>query len=78
MNYLIEELSNGDCFEFHGSKYILTCDFKSNRQKLAIDLSSGSSRWLDTNTIVKKIAIFYMDSENLMVAIKETKKDAIA
>jgi hypothetical protein len=75
MNYIIEELDNGDCFEFNNTKYVLTCDFKNNRQRLAIDLSNGISRWLDTNLLVKKIALFYMNSENLIVAIKETKKD---
>jgi|688.fasta_scaffold03512_9 hypothetical protein len=77
MPSFIEELSNGDCFESNDSRYVLTCDFKSNRSRLSINLSDGNARWFNSNDIVDKIPIFYTNKDNHMVAIKESKKDAI-
>lgn len=74
MSNFIEELTNGDCFESNDTRYILTCDFKSNGKRLSIDLKTGHSRWFNSNDIVNKISIFYVNNENLMVALKESPK----
>ncbi|NBW14285.1 MAG: hypothetical protein EBR82_40440 [Caulobacteraceae bacterium] len=78
MSNIIEELESGDCFESNGLKYIVTCDFKKDGKRLCIDLKNGGSRWLHPNDIINKISIFYMNQDNLMEAIKETKKDVVS
>lgn len=77
MSNYIEELTCGDSFSCNDNKYVLTCDHKKDGSKLAIDLMTGLSRWLKSDTIVEKIQLFIMDKDNCIVAIKETKKDAI-
>jgi hypothetical protein len=76
-NY-IEELDNGESFILDNSKLIVTCDHKSNGNRLCIDLKTGSSRWLSGNTIIDKVQLFTLDKDNNLIAIKETIKDDLS
>ena len=75
MTQYIEELDNGDCFEFTGTKFIVSCDFKSNGSRLCVDLATGMPKWFKSNDIINKIQIFTMDKDNCIIAIKESKKN---
>lgn len=78
MSYLIEEIENGDSFESQGSHYVVTCDFKKNGNRLAINLKTGISEWFEPNTIIDKISLMFVNRDNNMISIKETKKDDIS
>ncbi len=81
----IEELKAGDAFtvtategdriENNKIKYVLSCDFKSNGQRMCINLLDGTTRWLDANCVVQESQLFTMDKENCIVAVKETKSE---
>ena len=75
MSNYIEELDNGESFVLDNSNFIVSCDYKSNGNRLCIDLKNGSSRWLAGNTIIDKVQLFTLDKENNLIAIKETPKD---
>ena len=75
MSNYIEELDNGESFVLDNSKFVVTCDHKSNGDRLCIDLKNGSSRWLKGNTIIDKVQLFTLDKDNNLIAIKETPKD---
>jgi len=75
MTQYIEELDNGDSFEFSGAKYIISCDFKSDGSRLCVNLNNGTPKWFKSNEMISKIQIFTMDKDNCIIAIKETKKD---
>jgi hypothetical protein len=78
MSNYIEELENGESFILDSDKLIVTCDFKSNGNRLCVDLKNGSSRWLGGNTIIDKIQLFTLDKDNNLIAIKETPKDDLS
>lgn len=78
MSHLIEELDNGDCFESNNNIFVVTCDFKSNRSRLAINLQTGTAKWFSPNDIVEKTSIFYFNKDNHMIAVKEMKKDDLS
>lgn len=73
----IEELSNGDCFDYKNMKYVLSSDHKKSGDRLCLCLIDGSSRWLKSDTIIEKTQLFFMDKDNNIVAIKESKKDNV-
>lgn len=75
MQSYLEELDNGDSFEYEDNKFVVTTDYKQDSSRLCICLKDGSSRWLASNCIVNKIQLFIMDKDNCIIAIKETKKD---
>lgn len=75
MPQYIEELNNGDCFEYADNRFILSCDYKKDLSRLAINLFDGNPKWFKSNDIIVKIQIFTMDKDNNIIAIKETKKD---
>jgi hypothetical protein len=75
MSKYIEELENGDCFESADSKYIMSCDFKSDGSRLCINLINGNPKWFKSNDTINSIQIFTTDKDNCIIAIKETKKD---
>ena len=77
MSLYIEELNNGDCFEYKNNKFLLSCDYKKDFSRLAINLIDGSPKWFKPNDVVLKIQIFTMDKDNCIIAIKETPKDDI-
>lgn len=70
----IEELSAGDSFRTDNI-FIITSDFKKNGDRRCVDLSSGSSRWIPSNTIVDVCPIYTLDTDNNITSIKPTKKD---
>ena len=74
----IEELNPGDCFEYSGKYYVLSCDFKGNGKRMCVSLYDGFSNWLDGECIINPTDIFTMDKDNNIIAIKERKKDDIS
>lgn len=72
MKYL-EELSGGDCFEHGNNYYVLSKDFKSNGDRMCIDMSTGFPKWISSNSIVSNIELFTTDKDNNIVALKIRK-----
>lgn len=77
MKYL-EELNNGECFEFQNNYFIITHDFKKNGDRNCIKLNDGSNNWLKSDAIVKIADIFTMDKDNNIIAIKERVKEDVS
>ncbi len=75
-NLFIEELEFGDCFFIDSKYYVLGIDHRKDGKKLCVSLIDGSPRWFKGNNIVEKIQIYTMDKDNIIIPIKETKKDA--
>jgi len=67
----IEELSPGECFVVNDKIFLLTCDFKSNGDRLCYDLSSGIPQWLSLNTIIDLEPIYRLDNNNNVIPIKK-------
>lgn len=79
MTNFIEELNNGDSFEYLNDLFILSMDYKKDGSRLGIDLRTGNSRWFKPDLIINKIGIFYTDRDSNIIAIKElSKKDVNA
>lgn len=76
MKYL-EELEPGSLFLHNNKEYILTADFKKNNDRLCVSLQDGSIRWLSPNESVERVPIYKMDSNNNIVDLKPTKKEAL-
>ncbi len=74
MNKYIEELSYGDAFVGDSKYYILTSDFKKNGDRLAVCLTDGSSRWLNSSLITEPIQLYITDKDNNIISIKPTEK----
>lgn len=74
MKYL-EEIKTGDIFIYHSSFFLLTIDKKQDDRMLCYNLQDGSPRWIKKDEMVEISQIFALDSENNLVAIKETKKE---
>lgn len=77
MKYL-EQFGYGDTFSFEGKLYILTSDFKVQKdhtQLSCINLKTGHSRWISANSIVDAEPIYRLDNDNNIIPIKESKKD---
>lgn len=70
----VEELETGDCFIFEDNHYLLTCDFKTNNDRLCFCLSSGLPKWFSGSTIIKMSPIYFLDANNNIVPLKESKK----
>lgn len=70
----IEELINGDCFEYKNKKFLLTSDFRSNGDRLCYSLENGFPFWFKTNDIVNICPIYVLDDNNNIAAIKITEK----
>ncbi len=81
----IEELQPGQAFSVLVSEndrkisdqslYILSCDFKSNGQRMCINLVNGTSRWLESTCVVDQVELYTMDKENCIIAVRETKNE---
>ena len=72
MKYL-EELKSGSIFLYEDKKYLLTCDFKYTKQldqKKCVDLDNGFSRWLDSDSIVDYLDLYYRDIDGNILPIK--------
>lgn len=74
MNY-IEELINGDTFIYKDDKFIITSDFKKNGSRLCINLVDGSHRWLESSEIINKLPVYYIDTDNNIIALKQDSKN---
>lgn len=73
MKYL-EEISPGSFFTCFNDKFILTSDFrikKEIKQYNCISVMNGSNRWIDENTIVNLLHMYYQDEEKNLVLVKE-------
>lgn len=73
MKYL-EEISPGSFFACFNDKFILTSDFrikKEIKQYNCISVMNGSNRWIDENTIVNLLQMYYQDEEKNLVLVKE-------
>jgi len=70
----IEELESGDSFILDNKCYLLTCDFKAGGERLCFCLSDGLPKWLEASTIISLNPIYYLDTANNIVPIKESKK----
>jgi hypothetical protein len=76
MKYL-EELETGECFRLNDSLFLLTCDFKSNGNRLCYSLNQGKPQWVAGNTIVNIDPIYTLNSDNNIVAVKTYDKQNI-
>lgn len=71
----IEELVNGDSFTYNKEFFVLTSDFKKDNSRLSFNIKDGSPRWFSATEIVNKTELYFIDENNNIVPIKETKKD---
>lgn len=70
MKYL-EELKAGDCYIFNKELFVVTTDFKRDGSRMVVNLSSGTTRWMDGSSVCDTVQIFTIDNENnSFVAIK--------
>lgn len=72
----IEELESGDAFISEDKLYLLTCDFKNNGDRLCFCLSTGLPKWFGPSTIIDINPIYFLDNNNNIVPVKESKKNA--
>ncbi len=72
----VEEIQYGDCFNYENKYFILTADFKKNGDRLAVCLSDGTSKWIQSNDIIQPIDVFTLDKDNNIIAMKEREKNA--
>jgi hypothetical protein len=73
MKYL-EELIPGSFFSHNNEKFLLTSDFRLNKNQKrfnCINIINGSSRWVDDNTTVEVIYLYYQDEDKNLVLLKE-------
>lgn len=76
MKYL-EELSAGECFRLDESLFLVTCDFKSNGDRLCYSLDKGLPKWIKPNSIIHVDPIYTLNSDNAVVAVKNYDKQSI-
>ena len=74
----IEELSNGDCFEYDRSKFLLTADFRKNGDRLAYSVIDGTAKWFNSQSIVDICPIYTLDNNNNIIPVKTTTKADVA
>lgn len=75
INY-IEELMPGESFLYNNEYYLVTSDFKSN-SKICYNLKNGFVRHFDNSTIISKVKLLTLDSENNIIAIKEDTSEVV-
>lgn len=71
----IEELTNGDCFLYENSVYLLTSDFKKDGSRLCYRIDMGFPKWFEPTVVVENTEIYRMDQHNNIIPIRETKKN---
>ncbi|NBU33506.1 hypothetical protein EB118_18135 [bacterium] len=77
MKYL-EELVPGSIFLYNNNKYFLSADFKINKsqtKKLCLNFENGYSQWLDANTMVDLLDLYYRDIDGNILSLKEFKQN---
>jgi hypothetical protein len=73
MKYL-EEILPGSFFFCYNDKFILTSDFRIRqgiKQYNCISITNGSNRWIEENTTVNLLHMYYQDEEKNLVLVKE-------
>lgn len=73
----VEELECGDTFLYQNQIYLLTSDFKSNGSRLCYSLKNGQSLWLKNDTMIDHNPVYLLDSENTIIAVKNTKNQNV-
>ena len=68
----IEELDTGECFEFNKDLYIVSTDYKKNRDRSCVNLSTGFVKWINASTIVQESPIYTLDEENNVIPLRKT------
>lgn len=76
MKYL-EELNPGECFRLEESLFLVTCDFKSNGDRLCYSLDEGHPKWIKANSVVTIDPIYTLNSDNTIIAVKNYDKQDI-
>jgi hypothetical protein len=72
MKYL-EELNGGDIFIYDHEKYILTSDYRirsKKEQKQCILMQTGFSRWIDSDSMVDYLDLYYRDIDGNILPLK--------
>jgi hypothetical protein len=67
-------LSPGSTFELNNDIFILTHDFKKNSSRLSVSISTGLTKWMAPETIVKFIDLYKIEDNNF-VRIKNSNED---
>lgn len=76
----IEEINPGDLFSLKDKKYILSSDFKKSKRSnkhMCLCLDDGSIKWIDADTVVETIVLYYRDTEGNIFLLKEFKDETI-
>jgi hypothetical protein len=77
MKYL-EELIPSDLFSYKNEYFILTCDFrntKEDKKYLSISIKNGFSYWMEGNTSVEILDLYFRDKEGNIIALKERQNE---
>lgn len=72
----IEELTNGQIFSIKEKLYVLTADFrtqKDTQKHCCVSLDNGQMSWKTADTIVDNPSVFYQDTENNLKEIKQNE-----
>ncbi len=79
MSKYLEELSPGDLFVVNDNHFILTADFtnpkSSKAQRMCISVTNGFVSWINNDTIVATVDLYYRDSDSNIIALKEYKNE---
>jgi hypothetical protein len=67
----IEELDAGSIFDLNNNRYVLGADFKSNGNRMCINIKNGFVQWLASNEVVNQIELYYRDEEGNILPVKE-------
>lgn len=75
----VEELKAGDLIIFENKKFILTSDYRSDKNKtikrLAVNIENGFLHWLRNEDIVNILDLYIRDKEGNILALKEIKNE---
>ena len=72
----IEERTNGQIFSIKDKMYVLTADFKTQKDKqkhCCVSLDNGQVSWKNADTMVESPSVFYQDEENNLKEIKHNE-----
>ena len=79
MSKYLEELSPGDLFTTNDSKYILTADFTAPKhdkhKRMCVNILNGFINWINGDTVVSNIDLYYRDNDSNIIALKEYKNE---
>lgn len=76
----IEEINPGDLFSWKDKKYILSSDFKKSKRSnkyMCLSLDDGCTKWIEADTAVDIIDLYYRDAEGNIFLLKEFKDETI-